>query len=226
MAVNFGSLSNTTYASRTNTTVTAPTGITDGDELYAFIATTSAGGTGPTPTAPAGFSALTGSPTIVADSGGFQLRFSAYKKTASGESGDYTFTHTTCSSQGLMIRVTGADSGSPVVSSNSGSGSTTTFTGITTTVNNSLIMAVSHDWADTVNNLSPPSGATPTFTERLDVTLVYAATGSLATAGATGNKTMTNNSSGGGRWGAYLIGIAPAATGGGTANSYYYMANQ
>lgn len=216
------STSNTTYASRTDTTVTAPSGIQDGDLLYAFIFTTSNGGTAPTPTPPSGFTQLPSSPTSVTDEGSFNGKFWAYVKTASSESGDYTFSHSTCSSQGLMLRVSAGNATGVVDASNTGTGSTTTFTGVTTTQDNALVMVVAHDWGDTANNLSPPSGSTPTFTEHVDVTLVYAASGVLATAGSTGDKTMTNNTTGINPWAGYTIGINPEeAPSGGVIVSWF-----
>jgi hypothetical protein len=97
-----------------------------------------------------------------------------------------------------MARVTGADRRipfTPAPTQNVGTNSSTyTFLGVTTTVDSTLVMLFGSDWNDTANNLTPPTGTTPTFTEQVDIAGEYLATGVLSPAGATGNKTMTNNS--------------------------------
>jgi hypothetical protein len=210
----FQTTSNTTYASRTNTTVTAPTGITDGDLLlYSLFL----GASSPvTATAPSGFALPSGGtwPIQVTDGGGFDGVRYVWYKIASGESGNYTATHATASTQGVMVRVSSGNGAQPVATTNGGSGVTTTFTGLTPAANGALIIVMGTDWADTANNLTAPGGTTPTFTERLDVApLSYVASGNLATAGATGNKTMTNNSSVNGMWTGVMLCVEPSAGG-------------
>jgi hypothetical protein len=225
MAVAYESISSTTWASRTNTTITAPSGITDGDLLLLFhvIGT----GTPPTQTPPAGFTALPGTwPQTITESG-YSMAARAWYKIASGESGNYTVTHIAPAGafgacQGAMVRISGADTSSPFTPSPTvnlqqglgGSEASTTFTGLTTTVDGTLILLFGWDWADTSNNLTPPTGTTPSFTERMDTTVSYVATGVLATAGATGNKTMANNAGTGSPWGALMVAVAPASESG------------
>ena len=195
MAVAFGSATNIVEQTTVDTTYTAPSGITNGDLLliwhFEFLATTP-----PTPTAPAGFTLVPGTWPLV---GTTQQSTWLWYKIASGESGNYTVSHASCVNRGIMIRVTGADTTTPFSPSptlNKGTtGTTSTFTGLTTTVDNCLIMAVGADDNDTAANLTAPTGTTPTFTERVDdLHGEYLATGNLSPAGATGNKTMTNNS--------------------------------
>ncbi len=221
MPVAFEAISNTTYASRTNTVVTAAAlgSIANDDLLLAFVLT----GANPTPpavTPPAGFSQIPGAtwPMTVTQGGGNTFTISAvgYYKFASGESGDYTFTHASGSSQGVMLRVSGADTSSPFTPAPSQnekeggvSGEDTVFTGLTTATDESLIVAYAFDWGDTTVNLTPPTGTTPTFTERLDTAITYVATGVLAAAGATGDKTMANNSSTVHPWVASLVAVEP-----------------
>ena len=158
------SISSTTYTSRTNTTITAPSGIQNGDILIlAFIV---GDPTSPaTPTLPAGFSVIQG-PSLVTD-GGFTVTRRLAWKVASGESGDYTVTHTADSSQGIMLCVSGASGSTPVSSNNNGTGATTTATGVTTPSNNSLVMFIAQNW-NLYGTASVPAGSTPTFTEQLD----------------------------------------------------------
>lgn len=217
--------SNTTYASRTNTTITAPSGITDGDLLLLFCLTGGGGGTSAAVTIPGTFTALSGSPSSVSDSSAFNVRIWGGYRIASGESGDYTCTHAAGSSQGLMLRVSGANAGAPAfVVTNTGSNTTTTFTGITTPANDTLVVLIGQDWADSANNLTAPTGSTPTFSEHIDTTLVYVASGVLALAGATGNKTMTNNNiQADSRWTAWTLGIEPAAGGSPTVHNILMM---
>ena len=211
MASAFRSSSNTTYASRTNTTVTAPAGISDGDVLI-YSLFVGAVGSAPTATAPSGFSAPSGGTwPIQINDGAFFARIYVWYKIASGESGNYTATHAAGSSQGSMIAVSGGSSSAPTATTNSATtGTTSTATGLTTAGNDALVAFLGWDWGVTSNDLTPPSGTTPTFTERIDVApLHYLATGVWASSGATGNKSMTNNGSGvpNSPWAAVLLAV-------------------
>lgn len=220
MAAAFRSSSATTYASRTNTTLTAPTGIQDGDILiivFCIGAVTSA----PTPTAPSGFAAVSGTYPINVVANGFNVDDYVWYKVASGESGNYTVTHTSASTQGYICAVSGGVSSQPASTTNSGTGTgagvrTTTALTITPSANDALVIFVGQDWGDTANALSPPTGTTPTFTERLDPGttsgILYVADGVLATAGATGNKTQTNNNLGAdpNGWAGILVVVEPS----------------
>lgn len=215
MAAAFRSIASTTYASRTNTTVSAPAGIVNDDILIAAIFV-GASGSSPAVTPPSGFT-LIGTPTVVADGTSFTARFSIYWKRAASESGSYTFTHAAGSSQAIIVAVSGAlASGSPIDVSSSNSltnpgsgGNTAIATGVTTTGADDLLLYVAHDW-EGLGALSPPSG----MTERFDG-LVYAASQALTASGATGNKTQTNgNAASGMPWAAWLVAIKSAAAGG------------
>lgn len=205
MAVAVRSKTSTTYASRTNTTLAAPSGLADNDILLAGIFV-GASGTAPSVAAPSGFTALSGSPTSVTDVYGFQGKFNLFWKRAASESGSYTFSHSSASSQGLLLAISGAvTSGSPIdaSSNNTGVGNTSTATGVTTTVPNDLLLYIAHDW-EGLGALSPPSG----FTEIFD-SLIYSARMSQATAGASGSKTQTNGNLYDEPWAAWLIAIKP-----------------
>lgn len=201
-----------TWASRTNTVASAPSGLQDGDALFLFFII--GANTPPAVTPPAGFSLLTNFPVQVADGTGFVVKASAFVKIASSESGSYTVTHASAASQAYLAaysqpNVTTPFSPSPTV--NSGSGTTTTMLGLTTATNSSVVITISQDWGDTANNLTAPSGSTPTFTEDADTAIIEVADGVLATAGATGNKTMTNNSITGDPWQGFMFAMPPAA---------------
>lgn len=211
MAVAVRSFTSTTYASRTNTTLTAPSGLADNDILLAAVFV-GVSGTAPSVAAPSGFTALPGSPTSVTDVYGFNGKLNVFWKRAASESGSYTFSHSSASSQGLLLAISGAvTSGSPIdaSSNNTGVGNTSTATGVTTTVPNDLLLYIAHDW-EGVGALSPPSG----FTEIFD-SLIYSARMSQATAGASGSKTQTNGNLYDEPWAAWLVAVKPAA--GGTA---------
>lgn len=205
------SQSNTTYASRTNTTITAPSGIADGDILLAAIFCGRQSNDPATPTL-SGWTQI-GTATLVNDAGGFRGSLFLFYKRASSESGDYTFTHIAMSTQGWMGAFSGAiATGSPIgaASANNGTGSTSTGTGITTTVNGSWLLYLAHDWIGG-GALSPPSG----MTERFDG-LVYAATELRATAGATGNRTQTTANASGDPWAARMVELLPDVPAGST----------
>lgn len=207
MAVAVRSFTSTAYASRTNTTLTAPSGLADNDILLAGIFV-GASGTAPSVATPSGFTALTGSPTSVTDDGGFNGKLNVFWKRAASESGSYTFSHSAASSQGLLLAISGAvTSGSPIdaSSNNTGVGKTSTATGVTTTVTNDLLVYIAHDW-EGAGALSPPSG----FTEIFD-NLIYAASQIQSSSGASGNKTQTNANTASSPWAAWLVAVKPAA---------------
>lgn len=214
MAVDYASSSSVAEASAANATYTAPTGITDGDLLliwhFEFLDPSPA----PTPTPPSGFAIWpTGTWPMTNAIGTDQSACWLWYKFASGESGNYTVTHSTCFRRGIIARVSGNDStlSSALLTQNTAKATTTTWTGFTTAVNSTLVMAFGADMNDTANNLTPPTGTTPTFTERVDIGGEYLATGVLATAGATGNKTMTNNNAASSEpFFAALVGVAPS----------------
>ncbi len=219
-AAAFRSISSTTYATRTNTTVPAPAGIQDGDVLLLVFLRGNGGANPATPTWPSGFDLVSGYPTTVSDGTDYRVSKWVLKKVASGESGDYTVTHANGASQGVIVAVSGSD-GTVVATQNAATtpaGTTTaTATGLTTGADNSLVAFVVHNW-DLYGAASPPTGSTPTFTERLDdaSSLLYVATGVLATAGATGDKThATGNSEALYPWSASLIEVRAGGGGGG-----------
>lgn len=209
----FGSISSTTWAARTNTTITAPSGIADGDRLV-LIQLTGTSGEAPDPSPPAGFTLLSG-PTwpVEITEFAFNIEARVYEKTAASESGDYTVTHTNCESQGVIVRVTSPGAFNPAMSSNIGVNFTTTATGLTVAAN-SYVMFVAWDFLQSANDITAPTGTTPTFTERLDggTSDLYVADGVYVAGGATGDKTITNrNTDPIAPWGALLIAVEPAA---------------
>jgi hypothetical protein len=180
---------------------------------------------GPDPTFPAGWTqiASSGYPLYLFD-GGFAADFRvAYKFADSSDvaASNFTATHATASSQGAIACWTGVSTSTPLdVTPTQNSANTgvedSTALGLTTVTNGACIVIWGADWGDSTTNLSAPSGTTPTFTERLDVApLLHMFDGTLATAGATGNKTFANNSSSVQPWGTYMVALRPATTAGG-----------
>lgn len=220
MAIAFRSLTSITYASRTNTTLAAPSGLTNGDILVAGFITAKAAGA-PTPTPPAGFTAF-GTETTVTDLAGFNGKLYIFWKRAASESGSYTFTHASCTSTAVLMAYSGAlVSGTPfgATSNNTGSGpngTTSTGLSITTTAANSQLLWISHDW-EGFATLSPPSG----MAERFDG-FVYSADQLIASAGATGNRTQTNGNDAGAteQWAVRMVELLAA-----TASAYTLAAN-
>jgi hypothetical protein len=208
---------NITYASRTNTVITAPATIVDGDLLLIYFI--EGGTTSPTPTPPAGFTIVSGFPqTVGPDVSSFMVKHYCWVKTASSESGSYTITHTTTTTQAFMASYSNVDATTPITPASTfnklAAGSTTTTAlGLTTPRDGSMVIFISQDWGDTNNTLVAPTGTTPTFTKEMWVSggILLVADGVLATAGATGNKTATNNNTGGNSLGAgIMICIQPA----------------
>lgn len=196
------------YAERTNTTITAPSSIQNGDLLMIlFIA---GDVSDPIVTPPTGFTVASGYPVNLMDAGGFRVSAYVWVKTAASESGNYTITHGAMHSQGFMYAISGGTTLSPAPSTSTGTGSTSTVSGVTTSANGSLVIYFGSDWGDTANLLSPPTGSTPIFTRRTSAAnLIFVADGIMTTAGATGNKTQTNNNNATNPWQAGLITVRP-----------------
>ena len=220
MAVAVRSTSSVTGGTRTNTTITAPAGITNGDVLVALMTVGAA--SAPTVTPPSGFTEVTttGWPLTIDKSDPWQMRVRFFWKVASGESGNYTFTHSSAYTEAIMYAASGANTTTPVSpnpTSASGDSTTATATGLTTPVDSSLVIWVGSVW-NNIGPTTPPTGTTPTFTEYFDGGsggIFYSAAGVMTTAGATGNKAVSNV--GGSYWVAGLISIQAATGGGGTA---------
>lgn len=99
-------VSSTTYASRTNTTVSAPAGIAADDIIIAQVLT-GVSSEAPDPTPPSGFQQV-GSTTDGVQ-GGFNVEMRIYWKRASSEPSSYTFTHAAASSQASIVALRGVD---------------------------------------------------------------------------------------------------------------------
>lgn len=185
----FRSLTSTTYASRTDTTLAAPAGLADNDILVAVILV--GRGSSPfAPTPPAGFVAF-GTATSVTD-GVFVVDLYVFWKRAASESGSYTFTHAAQSSQGLLKAYSGClTSGTPLnaTANNTGTGTTSIGSSITTTDFNSFLLFESHEW-DGTGGRTPPTG----MSERFD-SLQYSADELITAIGATGARSYTNANS-------------------------------
>jgi hypothetical protein len=224
MAAAVQSASTVNLGTRTNTTFTAPTGITNGDLLLIVMITGLNGGVTPTP--PSGFSAITTFPKAMNPLGAdpYVVRHHAWIKVASGESGNYTATHASADTEGCMLRIDGqaatAVSVTPVhTDQDEGAnvGNVVTAPTITTTIDGSLIVWHGSVW-DGFGAQSPTGGTTPTFTERANHTagIFYCQTGPLTTAGATGTKAVSASQATNRPWLAGMFVIDAAVAGGDT----------
>lgn len=227
MAAAFRSSSSLSSGTRTNSTLTAPAGIVDGDWLtIVFYIEANV-----TPTPPTGFSQIqTGGLDTVGGADNESFDVYVYRKKAASESGNYTVTHASSFTAGYMEADSGGDGAATngedfaaTVNAVDGEVGGTNYTALggTTTVDESLVGFYFGSW-DPSNAVTPPGGTTPTFTERLDSAsvLIYAATGVMTTAGATGNKTATGatqDTTGG--MVAFLTSVKAAAAGGRTTKN-------
>ena len=173
---------NTSAATRTNTTITKPASVADGDFLMAYLYVEDDVAV----TLPSGWAQV-----ATVDHPGQPMDVYVYWKVASGEGASWTWNHASAWSQGGAYRVTGAPSSSPLdgtATTNTGTGTTATFTGLTTAQNNSALIGVGAHWA----SLTTYSAWGSPLTERLDTAEQSAfASGIQVTAGASGNKTAT-----------------------------------
>lgn len=206
MAIAYRSSSKATNSSTNSLTVTAPSGIVNGDIL---VAVAYINGT-QTVTAPAGWTQI----DVVNPGTYFTARLYAFWKRASGESGDYTFSGSTTTRMyaGIAVFSGCLYNGTPVdvYSSAIMSGSSNTnldLTAITTTVANTMIVAVAGcDGAGTGNTFNAPTGFSTalTTTNREEPLAYYKA---QAAAGSTG--TVTCTSTGIQIWAGILIALKP-----------------
>ncbi len=220
MAVSYITGSSVAYGNRTNTNITAPVGIQNGDLLLTWYDAVINGPTPPTPTPPAGFNIMSGFPLHRADGAGFSGDLYIWTKTANGESGDYLVTSSNANTDAFMAVIRGAGAFSPAPTVDQGLGATSTAPGLTTLSDNSLVIYYVAQW--NFPGIVPPGGTTPVLTTRLDgsVTLLFVSTGIMSPAGATGNKVATLPHIATDPWISGLISIAepsPSAGGAGGA---------
>ena len=216
MAAAVRAITSLALGNRTNSTLTAPAGLANDDILLAFLCAGDGNDqTAPTVTPPSGFTLLTGFPIQIDQPDPYATAMRVWWKLASSESGSYVFTHGAADSEGVMYAISGADSTPINPNATAATGVNTsgvcTATGLTTAVDGSLVIYACITW-DFAGPSSPPTGTTPTFTERYDsgTGIFYAADGVLATAGATGDKSVTTPNAHH-KWGATLVCIEAGA---------------
>lgn len=200
------------YATRSNTSVTAPASIVDGDLLLLFLVLGAA--SPPTPTPPAGFLPFPGFTQGYSVAFDITLDHYCWYKIASGESGAYVVTHASCSSSAFIAAYSGVDSGDPGhagVSDAQGTGTTTTVPGLTTIADGSLLVFFNQSWGSGAANITAPGGFTEQFEDSSHI--LYAADMAQATAGPTGAVSTTNSSASSEPWGAHLIALNPPLAG-------------
>lgn len=198
MPVAHRSASSNASSSTTSLSVTAPSGIVDGDWLYGVVAWRDT----VTLTPPSGFSQVHDQ-----DAYDGQNRFRVYRKKAAGESGSYAWGLSSAQRISVgMIAVSGADQTEPVdvaTAGNSGSSSSPQAQALDPTVPNTLLVFFGTSRA---TSWTPPSG----MTERVDVdggVSVHIATEDYAPDTSTGTRTAsTSNFS----WATYMVALKPA----------------
>jgi hypothetical protein len=218
MAIAVGSVSNTpTFATRVNSTITAPSSIANGNLLVAVLNVGDASALPAlTVTPPAGFTEVTNSPTAAADVDPYTVTTHVYWKVAASEAGNYTFTHTSAATEGYMYRLTGANTTTPIDATPtvqvwaSGQGQTTTYPSVTTVTNGCFLIFAECLW-DAVG-AGTVSGTTPSITLRRAGTLQWIGDGTQTTAGATGSRTRSTNGNGsvGTKWASIVVPIRPS----------------
>jgi hypothetical protein len=225
MAIAVGSTSNApTLGTRTNTTITAPSGIADGHFLLGVLHVGDGSSLPALPvTPPSGFTEVASSPSAIDNPDPYTVATHVYGKVASGESGNYTFTHSSADTEGFMFRLTGVDTTNPIdvvpVVANSGTSpagaarTTTSYQSITPLTNGCFLLYAESTWD------GPGSGTvsvgTPTISARRSGTISWIGDGIQTTAGATGVRTRTNGNANQPyvRWSSIVVAIRPAASG-------------
>jgi hypothetical protein len=186
-----------TAGTAANTVLDKPSGTAEGDILIAVLSHENS----PAVTPPSGWR-LIGHIDHYAQVHDVYVYF---KRAGGSEPTTYTWTHASNWRSGYIAAIQNASAtvdpwvGLP----NQGVGSTGTANGVTTLGDDALVMFVSATFDDR-GPLTPPSGSNPTYSERWDSgNNLYIATGTLATAGATGDETISYGSSS--NWSTLLV---------------------
>lgn len=229
MAIAVGSTSNTpTYGTRTNSTITAPSGITNGDLLVAVLHIGD-GSALPalTVTPPSGWAAVTNSPSAIDKSDPYTTAIHVFYKVASGEAGNYTFSHSSADTEGYMYRLTGADTSTPIdvtpaasQCASGANGSVTNYAAITTVTNGAFVILCEAMW-DSGAGSDTVTGSNPTIAVRRSGGNSWIGDGLQTTAGTTTARTRTNGNgpstgSINSPWASLVVPIRPATGGGNT----------
>lgn len=200
------------YANATSHVWTAPSGIADGDRLY-LISSQGNTGNGLAAITLSGFSLLySGFGYKAVDD--FSVGLRVWGKVASGESGNYTADSggTTTGMNGIMMRITGIDAGSPII----GSPTVETGTGASVSLANmngqavltgDLVIYACAAW-DTMGPATAPAQTPPTLTERYDPGAsnnFYEADGVLAAGGNLTTYTQTSTNGVGNPWAGIIL---------------------
>ena len=209
MAFGFRTASGVNYGLRTDTTFSAPSGLSNDDILLVVMHSQKDGVSTPptTPTPPSGFSAV--DTFINFSSGADRGELAVWWKRASSESGGYTFTHPSQTSCGFLLAITGCvTSGSPIDahSKNNGTGSTSTGTGISMSAANQLLVMLSNGWDGF--SFGTPTGMTVRASGGSNATIIYSQ--DIAASGATGNRTHSNPNGSGSPWASWMLGLKAA----------------
>jgi hypothetical protein len=189
---------------RTNSTLTKPTGTASGDLLVMFFNIE----TDILPVPPTGWRAGFN----VDHTGAAVDQWIFWKWAGAAEPANYTITHASTWTNGYIVAIQNVSpSVNPEFSAPAqGTGTTATANGVTTTGANAWVGFFVNTFGDQ-GAVTPPTGSTPTFTERYESTNnVYAADGTLASAGATGTKSVTFGASQ--QWMATLMVVEDTAT--------------
>jgi len=206
MTAAYGTIGRVDYGSRTTTTTPVPSGTTDGNHLL-LVQVNANSGTAVTVALPTGFTRIAGYTPQSGTDGSFGWRVDIGERIASSEPANYAVTHSSTNTETLMIRSTGSGTLSIDVSSQNHTATnslTATANGVTPTLTDDLLYFIMLNWDEA--SRTPPTS----MTERQDSQFIYLASQALASASATGNKTMALGSSA--PWFANLIAIKDVAS--------------
>jgi hypothetical protein len=207
-----GTTSALTYATRTNSTITAPASIANGDLLVAVLHIGNASLTPLTVTPPTGFSAIPNDPTSSSAPDPYSIAMHVYLKAASGESGNYTFTHASAETEAIMYRLTGHDvttqlDVTPVETAITSNGQITTYPAITPVTDGAFLIYAESNWD--APGTGTIAGTNPTIASRRVGTITWVGDGTQTTAGAIASRTRANGNNVGSPWASVVVAIRP-----------------
>lgn len=200
MAIAFRNASGVAYAGGGSVTIDKPSGVVDGDIMLAVIYHEN----DTMASVPENWALISH-----VDAGGASI--SSYWKRAASEGANYTWNATSNNIGGSIAAYSGGlASGSPIDTSseNTGTNSTLTWTGITTTVAGAMLIGLMMKVSGGTTADAATASAPLTNNERTDVDGTGILDGIQASAGSSGDKTVTL--SGWIQWAAHLVALKPA----------------
>ena len=198
------------YGTRTNTTVTAPSGAVSGSDVITVAIDVGGGPSSITISTPSGWT-LAGSVSYTNPADAWIVNLYIFVRVHDGSS-SWTFSHSSGDSQAFASAWSGVDTSTPQdVAAATGNGisqATATIASQTIATAGAVRVCARGSWDG--NAITPPAG----WTERHDTPVLWVGDITAASTGATGTTTVdAGNANSQGRWGTVVVALRPSSGG-------------